>query len=347
MSKIVINLGHSKKVDDLLQEIKAFLLKKKKIEIVVVGEKKDITLLSSEDCVRSLINDKSYLDIEDESEFSSTSLAVSYRLLKDWDADVLVSFEGQKEAIESAKNVLAPLPFLKTVFLMAFLTTSHRPLALADWNYLQEPTIEDIKQIYDLLYLASRRINQIDKPRLAVLSENKEGDYPVLQEFLKEMKKMETDNFVGTVPFSKVFQEDKADAFITCYRDGEIMASAAYSGMKAYVSLFETLATKGPLTLAGMNFCRKVTEASIKQLDFKANSACKLLLGLEKPVVYVTDLSFQSATTAMSIAHAIGLNGFNEAIYDYYDKEKPTRLSDDENKAFLEKLESSDNYGQK
>ncbi len=346
MSKIVIDLGLVKEPINFSFGLKTYINKKKGFSFVVIGKKKDVSLVDGIDGVQTIAIDKNiddYASLTDALAEDASSFAVAVKLLKDWDADDLLLIDYDQRTVDALGVVLKRLEFLETPVMCGFIATRLKPVVVADYGYVKDPTFADLTEFYDLALLTAKTINEpkkfvSQKARLipsfkkddevvegiiAMLDLDVEYGYPWAQDLYRLLQESKRQDFFGTISLEKLFLGESIDALVTCGDTGRVISEAAWGYNKAFLALINSDSSRAPMAGLGLSWARKTIAATKRSMDNESLSKSKLLLGFEKPVVLATTDSTYAVSNALNIALATASKNLQGAIYANYRKYAP------------------------
>lgn len=347
MSKIVIDLGGLDKPDEFSLGIKSYLNKKNDIHLAVIGDKRDLSLLEGMPNVTLMVARKSLADYQNLSESLddlNCSFSLAIKTMREWDGDILISFEANRRIYKSLPLFVKQLEFLAAPTMIGFIATRHRPVAISDWGLNTSPSLDEINEFYDLVLLTAKLINKPRKlitqrakllphigsdkqdeldPKIGILQQDLDNEIPWAMELFNELQLAPRDEFVGGVDLDKLFMGDTIDALISVGSEGEILSGASNSFLDAYISLLNLNSARSPKAGFGFSLCRKAIDETRSIMDNRNLGYSRLLLGYEFPIVFVTDTTYKSVGNALNIANTAANEKLQSAIFNLYHHNEP------------------------
>lgn len=194
MNKIVISLDNQNiNYKNIVQGIKYFSIKKKKINIYVCGKQKDINNLTKIDNIHLLFSHK---EGEEENDIKLKTLNLALSTLEKEQGDILLSYLDKKElynlTLKQIKNTTTPFYLIR--FLSGIIS---RYSFLADCGLNDELSFDEYISIYNTSKSFISDVFFIKEPTFSLASNNKETSYllPLENELYNEFKKKT--NFSG------------------------------------------------------------------------------------------------------------------------------------------------------
>lgn len=342
MAKIIINLGKLENPSNVILAIKAYMAKKKSLYLAVVGPKKDVTLLKGEERINTIAVSK---DIEDYESFASAlaspfnMTSVAFKAYEAWGADAYLSFSPKDKMKKFLPFYGHAFDFVKRPCCVGFLPTRRRPLIVTDWDFVENPDIEDLRYFFDIATLVAKNFNSESDPKIGVFSNSEEGDSSWSMDLIKELKEKKATGYAGNLTYNEAFSGNRFDAAISVGNLGPILAEGGASAILSYKTLFNVLSSrKHPMAGFGASLCKAAFKDADKQLGIQNISCTKFFVGYKELLCNCSSDNFDAVFNAMNVVYSLGLDHIQDEFLKLYGQPERTQESDQSYNSRLESL---------